>query len=177
MAESLAAFGFSSWSKCVTVIWSPVALQFLKCVRLRSRGLNGCICLRACGMSDPMGPQVSVFAGPEAEPLVVTAMLEAPRPVTSFLCVLLEPLSRGFSRLQRTRKVQTRMHVACFGGPHLADSQIQLKNKPTHHFGPCFKKKIEKKNLHFFCGAHFAFWSWFFFPFESPIMHSVCPSL
>lgn len=141
MAESLAAFGFSSWSKCVTVIWTPVALQFLKCVRLRSRGLNGCICLRACGVSDPMGPQVSVFAGPQAEPLVVTAVLETPRPVTSFLCVLLEPLSRGFSRLQRTRKVQTRMHVACFGGPHLADSQIQLKNKPTHHFGPCLKKK------------------------------------
>lgn len=123
------------------------------------------------------GSPSAVFAGPQAEPLGITAVLEAPRPVTSFLCVLLEPLSRGFSRLQRTRKVQTRMHVACFGGPHLADSQIQLKNKPTHHFGPCLKKKIEKKNLYFFCGAHFAFWSWFFFPFESPIMHSVCPSL
>lgn len=153
MAESLTAFGFSSWSKCVTVIWTPVALQFLKCVRLRSRGLNGCICLRACGVNDPMGPQVSVFAGPQAEPLGITAVLEAPRPVTSFLCVLLEPLSRGFSRLQRTRKVQTRMHVACFGGPHLADSQIQLKNKPTHHFGPCFKKKkLKRKICTFFVG-------------------------
>jgi hypothetical protein len=103
-------------------------------------------------VSDPVGPQVSVFAG-QAGSLEVTAMLEAPRSVSSFPCVLPEPLSREFSRLQRTRKVQTRMHVACFGGPCLADSQIQSKNKPTHHFGPCFKKKkLKRKICTFFVG-------------------------
>lgn len=140
MVESLTAFGFSSWSKCVTVIWTPVTLQFLKSARFRSiEGTQWVHLPGACGVSDPMGPQVSVFAG-QAGPFEVAAMLEAPRSVSSFPCVLPEPLSREFSRLQRTRKVQTRMHVACFGGPCLADSQIQSKNKPTHHFGPCLKK-------------------------------------
>lgn len=88
----------------------------------------------------PHGSQVSVFAG-QAGPLGVTAILEAPRSVTSFPCVLPEPLSRGFSRLQRTRKVQTRMHVACFGGPRLADSQIQSKTNQHTTLALVFKKK------------------------------------
>lgn len=137
MAESLTAFGFGSWSKCVTVY-----LDSGDVARLRSRGLGGRLCLGACGVSAPLVPGSQCLLarqGPWANcaARIPTICHLFPKCVTG-------TLSRGFSRLQRTRKVQTRMHVACFGGPRLADSQIQSKNKPTHHFGPCFLKK--KKN-------------------------------
>lgn len=110
-------------------------------------------------------PEVSVCWSGRA--LGLTVMLVYPPSVTSFPSCVTGTLLRGFSRLQRTRKVQTRMHVACFGGPRLADSQIQSRNKPTHHFGPCFKKKknFENKNLHFFLWGTLCILVLVFFPF------------
>lgn len=91
---------------------------------------------------------VSVCCSSGGALLVIARMLEAryeaPRPVDSLLCVV--PASCHHRGLNLCRgdspgcNVQERckheMHVACFGGPRLANLKIQLKNKPTHLIGP-----------------------------------------
>ena len=167
MVASLTASGLAAGKPFNSVSGSD-DISFLKCACLRSSGLGTVHSPQSKWCERTRWSQnVSVCCSSGGALLVIARMLaarsEAPRPVDSLLCVVPAPchfrtlnLCRGDSPgCNVQERCKHEMHVACFGGPRLANLKIQLKNRPTHLIGPC---KI--------C----TFW-FFFFPFVGQTLH------